>query len=209
MQAGAGIADIGALLGHKSLQTTTKYTHINMGYLKRQMAFHPRAETSSASQTINPRAATVRPTKRKETPVRQINWGRVAWDKAAKRMLSLANGAVAAFERETKDKPRERLLRFEHDRHATLSGNSDPTYALFDLITEPPTLRFFAGHSSPEESAELLGLAARYDDLTARLLALKAEQNALVARIQFAGASPGEVKEVRREGKGMRVKLAA
>jgi len=55
----------------------------------------------------------------------------------------------------------------------------------------------------------LLALTSRFDDLIAQLLALKAEQNALVARIQFAGASPGEVKEVRRELKAMRIKLAA
>jgi len=44
LERGAGIADIGALLGHHRLSTTTLYTHANAEYLRRQIAFHPRAD---------------------------------------------------------------------------------------------------------------------------------------------------------------------
>ncbi len=51
MEAGAGIADISNLLGHANLNTTTTYTHVSMGYLQKQIAYHPR----------NVRAIEVRP----------------------------------------------------------------------------------------------------------------------------------------------------
>ena len=38
LERGAGIADIGALLGHKNLSTTTVYTHTNMAFLRDQHA---------------------------------------------------------------------------------------------------------------------------------------------------------------------------
>ena len=120
----------------------------------------------------------------------------------------MERGAVVAFERGARRNPTLYLSRFESDRHATLSENSEPISSIYNLISEPPTLRFFARHASPAESAELLALAVRYDDMIAQLIALKAEQDALVARIQFAGASAREVNEVRRELKEKR-KLAA
>jgi site-specific recombinase XerD len=197
MQAGAGIADIGALLGHKNLNTTTKYTHTDIGYLKKQIGFHPR-ETEPARQIVNPRAVAVRPTKPKEKAMKQVTW-----EKAATHILSLETSAIQAWDKEKHD-PRRCLDRFENDRHATLSENGEPSCALFNLISEPPTLRFFAGHCVPDESAQLLALASRYDDLIAQLITLKAEQNELVAKINFVGASPREVKDVRRELKSLR-----
>lgn len=77
-------------------------------------------------------------------------------------------------------------------------------YALYALITEPPTLRFFAGHCAADESHKLLSLASRYDNLIGELITLKTEANSLVARITFVGASPREVREVRRELKAVR-----
>src|SRR5260370_42370394 len=43
LENGAGLADIGVLLGHKNLNTTTRYAHVNIAYLSKQHAFHPRA----------------------------------------------------------------------------------------------------------------------------------------------------------------------
>jgi len=42
LERGAGIADIRTLLGHKRLSTTARYTHVNMAYLRVQIAHHPR-----------------------------------------------------------------------------------------------------------------------------------------------------------------------
>ena len=44
LERGAGIADIGALLGHHRLSTTTVYTHANAEFLRRQARFHPGAD---------------------------------------------------------------------------------------------------------------------------------------------------------------------
>ena len=76
------------------------------------------------------------------------------------------------------------------------------------LITEAATLRFFASHTSPDQSAQLLALADRLDHAIEEMVALKIQQRELIANIGFAGASPREVKEVRRELKSLR-KLAA
>ena len=38
LERGAGIADIGTLLGHKRLSTTARYAHVNMAYLRGQHA---------------------------------------------------------------------------------------------------------------------------------------------------------------------------
>jgi site-specific recombinase XerD len=40
LEAGAGIADIAALLGHAKLSTSTKYCHVDLAHLRKQAAFH-------------------------------------------------------------------------------------------------------------------------------------------------------------------------
>ena len=56
MERGAGIADIGNLLGHANLNSTVIYTHTSMEYLHRQLKHHPRER-----RPANPRAVAVRP----------------------------------------------------------------------------------------------------------------------------------------------------
>jgi integrase/recombinase XerC len=56
MERGAGLADIGKLLGHANLNSTVIYTHTSMEYLHRQLKHHPRER-----RPANPRAVAVRP----------------------------------------------------------------------------------------------------------------------------------------------------
>ena len=134
----------------------------------------------------------------------------VTQENAVEYIRWLGTSATAEFDEETEGNPRARLLRFEHDRRVELHEPmyADPLYALDSLITESATLRFFASHTSPDQSAQLLALADRLDHAIEEMVTLKIQQRELIANIGFAGASPREVKEVRRELKSLR-KLAA
>lgn len=95
---------------------------------------------------------------------------------------------------------------FENAREATLNNCDEPLDD--DLVVTPPTLRDLAAECTPDQAAQLIALASKFDDLIAQLKALKSEERALVARISFVGATPRDVKEARRFLKALR-KLAA
>jgi len=194
MQAGAGIADIGALLGHKNLNTTSKYTHTDIGYLKKQMAYHPR-DAVRQEVNSNARAEAVRPTEREEKAMEHsLKWTTENWKQA-----------MADPQKYWKNAPTfDRLARFVNDREAMLRDNDPISFA----DDQPDSLRFLAECSSAE-SKELLTLASRYEAVLRELTRLKADEHAVLARISFAGASLREVREARRALKASTRKLAA
>ena len=88
------------------------------------------------------------------------------------------------------------------DSRATLDNCDDPLDD--NLVASPPTLRDLAADCAPDEAAQLISLASKFDDLIGQLQGLKSQERALVARIGFAGATPREIKEARRYLKALR-----
>ena len=93
-----------------------------------------------------------------------------------------------------------------NSRDATLDNCDDPMDD--NLVVTPPTLRDLAADCAPDQGAQLISLASKFDDLIAQLQSLKSQERALVAKISFVGAAPREVKEARRYLKALR-RLAA
>jgi len=73
----------------------------------------------------------------------------------------------------------------------------------------PRRSAFSRPQCSADDGKELLAIAAEHDDLIARLKALRAREDAAVAKISFAGATLREVQQVRRELKEIRTRRAA
>lgn len=101
----------------------------------------------------------------------------------------------------------ERLTDFVNCQEATIKDCDDPLDD--DLVVSPLTLRDLAAECAPDQAAQLLKLASKFDNVIAQVKAVFSEKRALVSKIAFVGATPREVKKARAYLRALRLKFAA